>query len=97
MEYPTWPVFRIYQIQNHYFGWSINEYLVVNKSIGFVSVKSPPASGSNHSTSLSCWFFRRVACLRGHGHEVEKAKHRQRQVSSEYGRGVHSGRFLQGD
>src|SRR6266436_5753633 len=31
---PTWPVFRIYQIGPNYFGWSINEYLVVNKSIG---------------------------------------------------------------
>jgi hypothetical protein len=31
---PTWPVFRIYQIRPNYFGWSINEYLVVNKSIG---------------------------------------------------------------
>src|SRR5260370_36049862 len=31
---PTWPVFGIYQIRPNYFGWSINEYLVVNKSIG---------------------------------------------------------------
>ena len=31
---PTWPVFRIYQIRPNYFGRSINEYLVVNKSIG---------------------------------------------------------------
>src|SRR5580704_17462754 len=31
---PTWPVFRIYQIRPNYFGWSIYEYLVVNKSIG---------------------------------------------------------------
>ena len=31
---PTWPVLSIYQIRPNYFGWSINEYLVVNKSIG---------------------------------------------------------------
>ena len=31
---PTWPVFGIYEIRPNYFGWSINEYLVVNKSIG---------------------------------------------------------------
>lgn len=30
---PTWPVFGIYQIRPNYFGWSIDEYLVVNKSI----------------------------------------------------------------
>jgi hypothetical protein len=30
---PTWPVFGIYQIRPNHFGWSINEYLVVNKSI----------------------------------------------------------------
>src|SRR5260221_10585607 len=33
---PTWPVFPIYHIGQNYFGWSINEYMVVNKSIGFI-------------------------------------------------------------
>src|ERR1700722_636147 len=31
---PTWPVFRVYQVRPNYSGRSINEYLVVNKSIG---------------------------------------------------------------
>src|ERR1700745_1883011 len=37
---PTWPVFRIYQIRPNYFCWSIDEYLIVNKSIGLFRRKA---------------------------------------------------------
>ena len=37
---PTWPVLGIYQIRPNYFAWSVNEYLVVNKSIGLFRRKA---------------------------------------------------------
>ena len=33
---PTWPVFRMYQIGPNYFCRGVNEYLVMNKSIGLL-------------------------------------------------------------